>query len=611
MYRQVYSGAALFPKRGDQTLQLLGRLQPGGQIQEAATEIRILGDRLVEAYPDENHDQSLIILPLSQAAVTPNGRASFVEAGRFFMASALLLLLITCLNIACFLLVRTLARAREMAIRLSLGAGRGQLGCQLLTENLLLAGLSCAVCLLIAAPAAHMLWKLRPPFFEQEVLTDPVDGRVLAFGILISLLAGLAFGLLPMLQIIRSDLVKTLKGSDFHLGKSRRLLLGHVLIVSQIALCFSTLVCAGFFFRSLLQSQRIDPGFNTQNLITVSFDLQSRHFGPAEGQVFEQQLLQRVRTLPGVRSAAFAENRLLGGARFSMIASLHPGARGISAEELLVASNRVSPEYFKTVGIPILRGRTFESTGHPTPLPEVIVSKAMAEKLWGQRDPIGEPLFLDGDNVPHRVIGVARDAKVTTLGEPDRSVLYLTRNQFQTPSAILHLQVAGDPSALLASLRQEVDTLEPDIFVIEIRTIQEILRESLWSQRSSAMLLSIFSFLSLVLAGLGVYGVTAYAASQRRYEIGIRMALGAKRPSLVTLISSRGIVTGALGILLGLPFALGLHRLAKALLIESESSTLSTFLGTGGLVLVVSLIASVIPAVQIACTDPVILLRYR
>lgn len=609
MYRTVFMAPEYFEQRSGQALQVYGRLRPGVTLAAAEAEMRSLAARLERAYPEDNRGQSVTLIPLLQATIHPSRRPVFVRAGILLMGMVALLLLITCVNVANLLLVRALERGRELALRLSLGARRRHLVSQLLTESLLLAAAGGLAGLLCAGWAWKLLWKFRPPFFSADAAAFSLDGRVLGFGLVTGLLTGVLFGLAPVIWVSRADLSAELRQArPLAVLAGQRVTLGDLFIVLQVAFCAIALAGAGLCVKSLWNARQVDPGFATEGVLMTSFDLQSLGYDEAQGRDFQERLLARAAAMPGVRSAALGENRLLGGFRFWRNVLPVGGDIG-PGEAPMVGSSRVGPGYFETVGIPLVAGRGFETRDRQGAPAVAVVNESLSRKLWPGRDPVGARVRLDEETETVEIVGVVKDARYMRLGEEIQPFLYLPLAQSYSARATLHLRTAVDPAGLAATLRREVAALDRNLPLSELRTISNVLDQALWIPRTSAALLSLLALLALALAGLGVYGVTAFSMARRRFEIGVRMALGARRASVLRLVFGKGIAVLGVGLALGLAAAVFLNRWIASLLFGSEVGDPATFAGVLAVLLVTGILAMLLPAAQAARTDAVTALR--
>ncbi len=604
MYRQVSATADIFERRGDQILQVLGRLRPGVSAASAAAEAGSLGTRLAAAYPADDRDQRIVSLPLTVARLHPNGRSVLLRGSAFLLGMGCLLLLVTCSNVAILTLVRTLGRLDELALRSSLGASPGRLSWQIFAEGLPLALLALPLGALATQLEAGFLWRFRPPFLPADLLSRPLDGRVLGLLALVAAASAALLCLAPALQVRRLDPARTIHHrTQLHAGSDGRFSLRRGLVVAEIALAFVAISCAAYSVVRLRDLRRVDPGFDASRLLTVAFELRGIDLGPAAAKGLEDRLRERVTALPGVRSVAFAENRLLGGAQV-----MHGVAiAGRDAGPALVGSSLVEPAYFAAVGIPVLAGRTFDARPRAGGPPAAIVNATLAKRLWPGRSAVGEHLLLDDEKVPVEVVGVVGDSKLAGLDEAPRPFLYLPMLDRQSARLALQVRVAGDPRALLQTVVREVRAVAPGL-PVDAETVETALDRALWWPQAMAGLLAFLSVLTLFVAGTGIYGITAHAGNRRRAEIGLRLALGARRRSIVRLVVREGFQILAAGTILGGCIAFALARWAAGPA-GSPLPLLATLAGSELLLLVVTLLAELAPAWRAVKTGPATVLK--
>jgi predicted permease len=614
-YQQTMSGFQLELGRPDQRRGLVfnvtGRLKPGVTVQQADANLKTIARQLAQEYPNENGGRSVTLVPLAQATINPGFRSNIVVAGGLLMTIVGLVLLIACANVANLLLARASARQKEIAVRLSLGATRGQLVRQLLTEGTLLAILGGAAGLLLAYWAQGVLWSYRPPFLAPDSIDIHPDMRVLAFTIAVSIATGVLFGLAPALQASRPDLVVELKEKTSAPAGSRSpFAIRNVLVAGQIALSLIALVGAGLFLRSLQNAQRISPGFDVEHLATLSFDLGAQGYTEEHGKQFQDQTLERVRSIPGVQSATLASTVPLFAGGFARTVFLEGQDATDRRAGKLVQITVASPHYLETLGIPLVRGRALAETDQPNTPSAVVINETMAKRFWPDQDPIGKRFKFFGQTNFQQVVGVAADSKYNFIGEDPTPYIYQTTTQVYTPGLSLFVKAAR-PSAVLGTVRGEVQQLDRNLPLQNVFTLDEIFDQSLWAPRMAASLLATFAGLSLVLAVIGIYGVMAYAVSQRTRELGIRMALGASRRDVVRLVVGQGLRLTLVGVALGLAASFGLSRLIASLLLNVSPTDVVTFAIVPVVLAVAALGASYIPALRATRIDPLVALRYE
>lgn len=611
MHGQILSGflAENFDDRRALLFNVVARLKPGVTMQQAESELRTIAARLEKEYPAPNTGRSVTLLPVSQATVNPNIRRLFVVAGGLLMTIVGLVLLIACANVVNLLLARATARRKEIAIRLSMGAGRLRLVRQLLTESVVLALLGGAAGLLVAFWARDLLLAFRPPqFFFGEFGLD-LDSRVLLFTLLVSLATGVVFGLAPALQASRPDLVVELKertGQPGHSG--RRVNLRSALVVGQVALALVSLIGAGLFLRSLRNTERIDPGFDAGNLLTLSFDVGALGFDRVRGEEYHRRLLETVKAVPGVRSAALSANLPMGG---GIGRTVFPEGQEAAAGAVgqFTTANEMSVGYFDTVGISLRRGRDITDMDREGAPLVVVINEAMAKQFWKGEDAVGKRFKFFGDEAFREVVGVVEDTKIFTLGEDPQPQTYIPVLQFYNPGMTLNVRAAGDGAALLPAVRSQVQALQPTMPLTNVQTAEQLIAQVLWAPRMGAALLGIFGLIALVLAAIGIYGVMSYSVNQRTVEFGLRMALGARPRDVLRMVLRQGMLLVACGLLIGIVTALLATRLVGALLVGLSATDPMTYAFISLLLAAVAALAGFIPARRATRVDPMMALR--
>ena len=600
-------------------LLVFGRLNHGVTGEQAETEIDMLG---VNREKSENE-------ALARAQnITPNtnsvwpryvledgsqGHTSLVTDLRFplkmLMAIVALVLLIACANVANLLLARAGARQKEIAIRLALGSGRGRLIRQLLTESALLSVCGGAVGLMLAEAINQMLVFFTPPNNNVSLSLDGnLDARVLAFTLILSVLTGLVSGLAPALGASRPNLITAMKDETLAVGNIRRLSLRNLLVVAQVALSFVVLVGAGLCIRSLQKQQAIDAGFESSRVLLMSLDVSLNGYDEARGQQFYRQLMERVKSLPGVESASLALVVMLSDNKFNWTARID-GYEPQPGENMTFRYNIIGPEYFQTMGIPLSRGRDFNDQDTAAGQGVVIINEALANRYWPDQDPIGKRLGLGGKG--RVIVGVVKDSKYASLTEETKRSMYLPVAQNYRPGLTLHLRSDADPRSMIAAVRHETQAIDSALPVFNIKTLEEQKSRSLYTARMAVWLLSIFGLLALLLAGIGLYGVMAYAVNRRTREIGIRMALGASSRDVLRLVIGEGALLIVAGLVIGLGGAMAATRLVSSFLYGVSATDPVTFVVIAMLLMAVALAANYLPARRATRVDPMVALRYE
>ncbi len=598
-------------RRGPFNLRGIARLKDGVTRQQAQAETNALGQQIERASPSSYSRLTLPVTPLRDVLAGNTRPALLVLSG-----AVLLVLLIATVNVANLILARAAAREREMALRLSLGAGRGRLIRQLLTESILLAllGGTGGIALAYAAITAIRLWN---PGGLPRMQDVHLDLRVVAFTFVISLCTGILAGLVPALQGSRTDLNSTLKSGNrgSSVNSSRRT--HSILVIAEIALSCMLLIGAGLLLRSFFQLQQVDAGFQTspETILTLAVSpSQSNYPDDRSGIAFYQRLLNRISQIPGLDSIAISDslppNRESDSDTFQI--------QGHSPETGTYPSTTVgivSSRYFESLGIRLIRGRFFNDRDTPDSPYVTIISESMARRYFAGQNPIGQHLKQSGVDVAAQlpwmeIVGVVGDVKYLGL-ETDSGAAYY-RPFTQDYGRRMYLVVRSSTAARLApALRREIHEVDKDVVISDVNTLARMLSESVEEPRFRTLLIGLFAAIALCLAAIGIYGVIAYAVTQRTHEIGIRMALGAKRDDVLRLILGQSAILSAAGILLGLAGALAITRLLSGLLFGISATDPLTFIAVAMTLVAVALIAALIPARRAIRIDPLTALKYE
>jgi predicted permease len=601
---------SFFEERRPLIYQVLGRLAPGTTLEQARADLAVIGDRLATEHPGDNQGRGVDIAPLTDGVIGIDQRQTITRGGAVVMGIVGLVLLIACLNLANLLLARGIARSKEIGIRVALGAGRRRLIRQLMTESLTLAALGGAVGLIFAYWGTRLLWGLRPPGLNANVLDLSMDYRVFLFTLAISIVTGVLLGALPALKGSKPDLADTLKeGSRQNTQGFHRTPLGKVLVVAEVALAVVALVGAGLFVRSMQQALAVDPGFESEQLFVVAMNTTPREYTPEQGRQFYSRVLERATGVAGVEAATISSNFPIGGGFQRTVipegSEFDPDRQG-----LLSQTNIVTPEYFETLRIPLTQGRVLtESDREDAPL-VAVVNEAMARRYWPDDEPLGKRFrFIDEPEGWREVVGLVRNTTIAQIGEAPQPVVYLPLAQNYTPFATLQVRTADDPRTVMGTVNREVQALDPELALTNLTTIGEILDGAVWPRRIAAILLSIFAALALVLAAIGIYGVMSYSTSQRLQEIGIRMAIGAKTGDILRLVLGQGLAITVVGVVIGLGGAFALGRFVSSLLFGVTGFDPVTFFGVAFVLVAVALLAVYVPARRAMQVDPMVAFR--
>ncbi len=605
MARQIEPGSNWLDNPNNGVLFAFGRLKPGVTETQASQSLNALMQALVSVYP---HFEGVTLILSPPGLILPVLRNGTLAFSFVLMAAVGLVLLIACTNLANMLLARATKRRKEIAIRLSLGASRVRLIRQLLTESVLLAIVGGALGWLVALWMVNLVGALKPPVDFPLTIDLRLDLRVLLFALAVSIASGMIFGLMPAWQTTRPDLVPALKDEGGAAGP-RRSRLGSALVIVQIALSLVLLVAAGLIVRSLQQVQMIGPGFAIDRTITMSVDLGLQGYTEARGMEFYKELIASAEVLPGVDSVSLASHLPLAMNRntTSIYIEGQPVPRPSEVPE--IQNSSVWPRYFDAMGIRLVEGREFTMQDDKKESRFVLVNETFARRFWPGEEAIGKRISTRKDGPFWQVVGIAKDGKYWSLGEDPQPFVYFPMVRDYESSATLVVNSKVDPNSLINAIRLEVQRLDPNLPVFDVKTMTEHMRLTLLPLSAGAWVAGSFAALALALAGLGIYGVMAYSVSQRTREIGIRMALGATSGDVLALIVKRGASLGAIGLVLGLAGSLVLTRLMSSVLYGVSATDVVTFALVSALLGAVVLVACYIPARRAAKVDPMTALR--
>ena len=601
--------------RGDRGLELTGRLKPGVTVAQAQSQLTTIAARLAQAYPDTNlgtlerPTEPRPITVVRESRVEPSAHVAIWRIGLLLFGVVGLVLLIACANVANLLLARAAVRRREIAVRLALGASRGRLIRQLLTESLLLAFLGGALGLILTQWTARML----PGFFAAsgaDGLDLSLDWRVLVFTLGVTILTAMLFGLAPAVQTTRLNLLSSLKDqAGSHGQRLRRLNLRDALVVSQLALSLVLLIGAALFVRSLRHAVSFDPGFAAQNLLVATMETRGADLNKQQVQNFYQEVMDRVRSLPGVQSATFTRVVPIGGGGQRRGVNFE-GYQPQQNEDTEINTNVIGLNFFNTLGIPLVAGRDFNDRDNEGGPPVVIVNEEVARRYYGG-NALGKHLRFGSAKESWEIVGVSRTAKYRNLREQALPFIYIPLAQERQAGMTLVVRSAGDPAMLLGPVRNEVRGLNRDVTVFSAQTMQDRIGGQLAIDRMVAVLLSIFGGGALFLAAIGIYGVMGYAVAQRTREIGVRIALGAEQRDILKLIIGQGMVLILIGAAVGLALALALTRVVSSLLFGVSATDPVTFISVLVVLVGVALLACYLPARRATKVDPLVALRHE
>ncbi len=601
------AGGYKLEDRGARWIEAYVRLKPGVTREQAQEETSAVAKRLEADYPDTNRGRSMQLWPLWQ---TPfNNAGTLLPTLEIMLAVVFFVLLIACANVGNLLLVRSFARRHEMTVRLAIGASRGRLLKQLLTEGVILSAFGAVGGLLVAHWCRHALVLLFPARAGVSMhLPGEIDWRVLAVSAGVCLIATLVVGLVPAMQSGKIDLAGALKSDSAGVVGSRgRGWIRSGLVVVQVSLSFVLLVGAGLLLQSLQKIRTSSPGFSTHGVLFTAVDLVSAGYDAQRAQNFQDELMDRVKALPGVESAAFARATPLAYGSFSSTPIAVDGYQPPPEEQPTVEYNEVGPDYFVTMGIPLVSGREFTRADDETAALVAVVNETMAGRYWRGKDPIGERVQVKGRWM--RVVGVAKDSKYRSVRETPTPFFYVPRRQNFSVGAGLYVRTPQSPETMATAVAREVHALDGNLAPYEMITLQEQVDRSTSPQMVAVTLVGVLGALALLLAAIGLYGVMSYAVSQSARELGLRMALGADVSNVWRLVMSRGLGLVAGGVLLGGAVALGLTRLLGNLLYKVSPRDPLAFGAAFAVMTIAALAACFLPALRATRTDPARALR--
>lgn len=601
------TGRTRLERRGTRWLFIKGRLADGATVEQARAQVETVISRLAAEYPATNEDVKATVLPAADIRFHPmlDGYVKAASAG--LLAAVGVVLLIACANVANLLLARGTARRREIAIRTAVGATRLTVVRQLLAEGLVLAACGGALGVLVAWWAGRLLTGAGTDVFPMPVHFDfAIDASVLAFALIVSALTALVFGLMPALSSSRPELVPALK-EQAEGSAAARFSLRDALVVGQLALSLMLLVCGALLARGLFAAQRADLGYDPTTVASLTFNLQMNGYDVERATTLRDRAVDVLRGVPGVTGVSFA-SRLPLAPDINVTSVYVPGFHTSPEEEATVDVVSVGPDYFDTVSIPISSGRRFIAADAAQERRVAIVNETMARAFWPDGDALGARLHLSGaSEPPHEIVGIARDHKVRSVGEPPRPYLHLPAGPSRNVGLVV--RTAGAAHTRLPALRQAVLSLEPTIVFTEDVSAEEIAATTMAPTRLGAMLVGAFGLLALLLATIGLYGVVSYSVSRRTREVGIRMAIGATRWQVLRLILSQGLRLALVGIALGAVAAAAVGRLLESMLYGVSSVDALAFGAAAGLLVLVAVAANLLPARAAVRIDPLRALR--
>ena len=608
-YPFTYDPAQLPHSRGAVFLTALARLKPGTTLDAAGADMRGIAKRLEAQYPNDNAHLSTRLLPLHEYITGELRRPLLVLLGGVGFV-----LLIACANVANLTLVRGIARTGELAVRTALGAPRGRLVRQLVTESVVLSLIGGTAGLMVAIVGTRLLVSAAPSTIPR-LSSVHVDGVVLAFALGVSLLTGLFFGLFPARQLLRPGLTNTLReggrGVIAQRGSNR---LRRALVVTEVALSVMLLAGAGLLIRSFERLTHVDPGFRTDHSITFGISLPNARYRPDQQRIFVSSLSDRLTQIPGVQSAGIALGLPLTPFGFDFTFSIAGKPPRAPGDEPSAEVRVATPTYLATMGIPVLQGRGFSDADRSSNATVLLITSAAAKQFFPGEDPIGKHVKfgwgdLHGGQLEGDIVGVVGDVKPSSLAQAALPQFYVPYDQRPVASFSVVLHTTRDPQLVVADARRAVAEMDKDLAVSQIKLLDQIVSDSVAQPRFYMMLLVVFAAVAVALAAIGIYGVVAYLVGQRSREIGIRIALGASTRRVVELVLREGIVMAAVGLAVGLGGAVALTRVMTSLLFDIKPTDPPTYMIVAASFGVVALAASCVPALRAAKVDPALAMR--
>jgi len=589
-------------------LSLFGRLKPGRTVEQARAEVAALVGGWRQEYPDlypveRYHD--VPIVPV-QEELTGNFRSTLL----ILLATVGMVLLLACFNVANLTLARMMRREREVAVRSALGAGRGRLMAQLLTESTVLALAGGAVGLVLAFTGLGLLTAFAGRF-TPRASEITIDGQVLLFTLLISVLAGLLFGLFPAFQATVRNVAAAIKAGGRSTVSTGGRRFRALLTIAQVAISFILLIGAGLSIRSFLNLRQVDPGFNLKNVVVMTLTLSVGHSTTEERVSFYAPLLERLQSLPGVTAAGLASSVPLDDSS-DYSPSFEIEGRTMPAEEARASFNIASEGFFRTLEIPRVRGRTFTAADTKGAPEVVIINESFARKYWPGQDPVGHRISFKSSNGDWMtIVGVVKDVKQLGLTVETGPAFYRPFRQIAGREVRLFLHTAGDPMSMLREIVEIVHERDTQLPITNIRSLEQVRDKGLAPARLTAILLALFAALACTVAVLGISGVVASSVTERTHEIGIRSALGAERGRLLGMVLRQGLTPVTVGLVIGVVGALGLTRFLSSILFGVVPNDLLTYVVAAGLLLAAAVAACLVPARQALSIDPLLALRYE
>jgi predicted permease len=586
----------------------VGRLKPGMSLPQAQADLRATAAALEYEYPAANEGQSVSLRPLAEAALGTQGPG--LKIGSMMLMGVVgLVLLLACSNVANLLLARASARRQEIAVRMTLGAGRRRLMRQLLTESVLLGLLGGILGFFVGYAGCQVLWSFKPAEYPANFDEFRLNGNVFVFSLVISIVTGLIFGILPALRTSRTPVAETLKEDARTAGRSlRRISLANVLLAGQVAVSLTLLVVSALFLRSVEYQFTIDPGFQTKHLAVFMLYPGQQGYDRPRIEQFYKEVRERLGRLPGIASASWASN-LPFWAQAQSGVTIEGQEQRKKSEPISTVVNTIDLGFFETMNIPLLDGRVFTEDDRAETEPVVIVNSTMAARYWPNQNAIGQRIQLPNEKSFRRIVGIVKTVDYASLGEPPQACVYLPLQQKYADSMVLYVKTNGEPEQMFSTLQSELRYIDAALPIEDARTGNKLIAQALWGTKIGVSLLGVFGLLALGLASVGLYGLMAYNVNQRQREIGVRMAMGAGQFRVLQLIIREGMTLVLGGVLIGLLLSLGLGRMISRFLYGVSGYDAVSLAGATFVLLAVSAIACYLPARNASRVDPIVALR--
>lgn len=599
----------VFSDRGKPLFLGVARLTANSTKEQARANLTAIAAGLARAYPEADEGRTAMIRPIRDAlfADVSTSSGSILMASGGLLIVVLIVLLIACSNVANLVLARSAARSQEIAIRMAMGANRRRLMRQLLTESVLLGIMSGAVGLFIAYGALNLLFGALPS--AANFVQPKLDAAVFLFALFVSLATGFLFGSLPAFKASRASVSEVLKEEARTVGRGRRrVTTANVLLIAQVAFSFLLLSTAALFLQSIARAYRIDPGFQTAQLAVFMTQPAEAGYNEARARSFYKQVSERTASIPGIVSVSWASNLPLWADAQNGL-KIEGRAIQSRSEKISTIVNTVDLDYFATAGVRMDRGRAFSRVDEASSIPVAIVNEKLAHDYWPNGEALGRRIQIPGETKMRQIVGVARTGNYSNWGEPPQACVYVPMAQHYSGVMTLYVRTVGNPRAVLTQVQRQIHAAGPEVLIAGVRTGREIIQGGLFFPRTGVALLSVFGLLALALASVGLYGILAYSVNQRKREIGLRMALGAGRATVLRLVLKQGMTLVVTGVLIGFAGALFLGKMLSGMLYGVNPADLTGIAEAAVVLVSIALLACYIPAHRASRVDPLVALH--